>query len=96
MVCDASQSIGDPSLLLNYCGEYWDGCSITPLTGADRKEIFSVFNRWRLEDYDVVAFSYTPVPSSAAISALASSSHPTHVARDGFLSNAVYNTHIQW
>jgi len=35
----------------------------------------------------VVAFSYTPVPSSAAISALASSSHPTPGARSGIDSS---------
>ena len=33
------QSTGDPSLLLNYCREYWDGCSITPLTSSDRQEV---------------------------------------------------------
>jgi hypothetical protein len=55
-------SQGDPSLLLNYCREYWDGSSITPLSSNDRKEVLSVYNRWDLEDFDVVAFAYTPVP----------------------------------
>ena len=87
-VC-AFQSTGDPSLLLNYCREYWDGCSIAPLTSCDRHEVrryilahalyvcvcmylcvrqvFSVFDRWRLEDYDVLAFSYSPLPTSPEI-----------------------------
>ena len=55
-------SHGDPSLLLNYCREYWDGSSITPLSTADRKEFLSIYNRWDLEDFDVVAFAYTPIP----------------------------------
>lgn len=58
---------------MNYCREYWDGSSITPLTATDRKEVFSVFDRWRLEDYDVVAFSYSPIPTSLSISALTAS-----------------------
>ena len=55
-------SQGDPSLVLNYCREYWDGSSITPLTAADRKEVLAVYDRWDLEDFDVVAFAYSPVP----------------------------------
>ena len=44
-------SQGDPALILHYCNEYWDGCSIVPFISADRKEILSVYDRWRLEDY---------------------------------------------
>jgi phosphoglycolate phosphatase-like HAD superfamily hydrolase len=57
-------SQGDPSLLLNYCRECWDGSSISPLSAADRKEVLNVYNRWDLEDFDVVAFSYTPIPTT--------------------------------
>ena len=32
-------SQGDPSLMLTYCREYWDGDSIAPLTASDRKEV---------------------------------------------------------
>lgn len=63
-------SMGDPSLLLHYCQDYWDGgrgCAITPLSSADRKEVLDVFERWRLEDFDVVAFSYSPVPEPALL-----------------------------
>ena len=55
-------SHGDPSLMLSYCREYWDGDSITPLTPEDRKEVLDVHQRWELEDFDVIAFGYTPVP----------------------------------
>ena len=55
-------SQGNPALVLNYSKEYWDGSNITPLTAADRTEALKVYNRWDLEDYDVVGFSYTPVP----------------------------------
>eukprot|EP01032_Pedospumella_encystans_P022599 gene22599-25605_t len=48
--------LGDPSLVLNYCREYWDGStrSITPLSSADRAEVLNVYERWRLEDFEVV------------------------------------------
>jgi hypothetical protein len=57
-------SLGDPSLILNYCKEYWDGNtrSITPLSSSDRSEVLNVYERWKLEDFDVVAFSYSPMP----------------------------------
>ncbi len=55
-------SQGDPSLILNYSKEYWDGINITPLTIADRTEVLKVYDRWDLEDYDVVGLSYTPAP----------------------------------
>lgn len=54
-------SQGDPALILHYCCEYWDGKSISPFTATDRKEILSVYDRWHLEDFDVVAFAYTPI-----------------------------------
>lgn len=55
-------SIGDPSLILHYCKEYWDGSSMTPLSASDRNIVLQVYERWKLEDFDVVAFSYSPVP----------------------------------
>ncbi len=57
-------SIGDPGLMLSYCKEYWDGstCSITPLSESVRQDVLSVYERWKLEDFDVVAFGYTPLP----------------------------------
>ena len=56
-------SQGDPSLILNYCKDYWDGASITPLVDEDRREILNVYHRWAIEDFDVVGFAYSPVPS---------------------------------
>lgn len=62
-------SLGDPTLILNYCREYWDGSTsnITPLSAADRMEVLNVYERWRLEDFDVVAFCYTPMPVSSLV-----------------------------
>lgn len=37
------------------------GLSIAPLSASDRKEVTNISRRWFLEDFDVVAFSYTPV-----------------------------------
>ena len=37
------------------------GLSIAPLSASDRKEVMSISHRWFLEDFDVVAFAYTPV-----------------------------------
>lgn len=54
-------SQGDPALILHYCSDYWDGKSIAPFTSSDRTEILSVYDRWNLEDFDVVAFAYTPI-----------------------------------
>lgn len=55
-------SQGDPTLLMKYCREYWDGSSIAPLTLADRKETMKVYDRYKKEDFDVVAFAYSPIP----------------------------------
>jgi hypothetical protein len=55
-------SHGFPPLLMSYCREYWDGSNISPLTDSDRKELMTIFERWDLEDFDVVAFGYSPVP----------------------------------
>lgn len=51
-------------MLLHYCREYWDGKgqSISPLTPADREEVLSIYDRWQLEHFHVVAFAYTPIP----------------------------------
>ena len=57
-------SQGDPALILNYCREYWDGSSITPFSATDRQEVLAAYERWAIEDFDVVAFSYAPVPSA--------------------------------
>lgn len=57
-------SHGAPPLILSYCREYWDGAHITHISSADRKEILDVYSRWTLEDFDVVAFGYSPLPIS--------------------------------
>jgi hypothetical protein len=72
-------SNGHPPLLLSYCRqailstlltsrrEYWDGTNISPLTNEDRNQLLSVYERWDLEDFDVVAFGYTPVPMAVKV-----------------------------
>ena len=54
---------GSPIVMLNYCREYWDGANITSFDDRIKKEVLNVFNRWHLEDFDVVAFGYAPIPS---------------------------------
>lgn len=44
--------------------EYWDGANIAPMGKADRDDILSIYKRWELEDFHVVAFTYCPVPIS--------------------------------
>lgn len=41
---------------------------------SDRKEVLAVYTRWDIEDFDVVAFAYTPIPSSMKFLALGNSS----------------------
>jgi hypothetical protein len=53
---------GSPTVLLNYCREYWDGASITSLDDRVKQVVLAVYDRWNLEDFDVVAMSYAPVP----------------------------------
>jgi hypothetical protein len=53
---------GHPALAVTQCSEYWDGKSICPLTAEKRKQILEMYNQWRVEDLDCVAFSYAPVP----------------------------------
>ncbi|TYZ67286.1 hypothetical protein PybrP1_007223 [[Pythium] brassicae (nom. inval.)] len=55
-------SRGHPTIALTQCSEYWDGKSICPLTADKRRAILEMYNQWRVEDLDCVAFSYVPVP----------------------------------
>jgi hypothetical protein len=57
-------SQGDPSLILKYCREFWDGASIAPLNTTDREDILNLYDRYRKEDFDVVCFAYSPIPVS--------------------------------
>lgn len=43
------------------------GLSIAPLSASDRKEVMSISHRWFLEDFDVVAFAYTPVHNHVSL-----------------------------
>ncbi|OWZ08443.1 hypothetical protein PHMEG_00019019 [Phytophthora megakarya] len=55
-------SRGHPTVVLAHCSEYWDGKSICPLTNEKQRIILDMYNQWRVEDLDCIAFSYVPVP----------------------------------
>ncbi|GMF38492.1 unnamed protein product [Phytophthora fragariaefolia] len=55
-------SRGHPTVVLARCSEYWDGKSICPLTSEKQRAILDMYNQWRVEDLDCIAFSYVPVP----------------------------------
>ncbi|KAI9922405.1 hypothetical protein PsorP6_001536 [Peronosclerospora sorghi] len=55
-------SRGHPTVVLAHCSEYWDGKSICPLTSEKQRAILDMYNQWRVEDLDCIAFSYVPVP----------------------------------
>ena len=57
-------SAGTPALALPMCFDYWDGRVITALTAEDRRSILDTYQQWTLEDFDVAAFTYTPLPLS--------------------------------
>ena len=59
-------SWGHPKALLKWCAEYWDGESIWPLLPDDQSHILSVESDWDMKDSDIIAFAYTPIPTSAA------------------------------
>ncbi|CEG40071.1 Uncharacterized conserved protein [Plasmopara halstedii] len=56
-------SRGHPTVVLAHCSEYWDGKSICPLSHDKQRAILEMYNQWRVEDLDCIAFSYVPVPS---------------------------------
>ncbi|CAM9975348.1 unnamed protein product [Ectocarpus sp. 12 AP-2014] len=55
-------SQGNPSIVLGMCRDYWDGSAISNLPATLRKTILGMHQQWSLEDLDVVAFAYVPVP----------------------------------
>ncbi|CAI5705684.1 unnamed protein product [Peronospora effusa] len=55
-------SRGHPTVALAHCSEYWDGKSICPLTNEKQRAILDMYNQWRVEDLECIAFSYVPVP----------------------------------
>ncbi|CAI5720805.1 unnamed protein product [Peronospora destructor] len=54
-------SRGHPTVTLAHCSEYWDGKSICPLTNEKQRAILDMYNQWRVEDLECIAFSYVPV-----------------------------------
>ncbi|CAI2367574.1 unnamed protein product [Moneuplotes crassus] len=61
-------SRGDPHMLLQFCGDYWNGNSVSPISHNNRANIFQavkdIARQWSLNDLDAVGFAYKPaIPS---------------------------------
>jgi len=56
-------SHGNPALAINMCSEYWDGSVITALSAEERRLVLETHQQWTQADFDVVALTYTPVPT---------------------------------
>ncbi len=70
--------------------EYWDGTNISPLTNDDRNQLLSVFERWDLEDFDVVAFGYTPVVVTLKVVPAVYSPDLSLAVTDSILKNGLF------
>lgn len=56
-------SQGAPTVVLPWCSEFFDGATLSRLTPDARALILETFcRRWALDDFNVTALSYTPVP----------------------------------
>jgi hypothetical protein len=56
-------SHGTERYVLAHCSEYFDGRrnTISTLNSDCRRRFLDIASRWRREDMDCIAFSYTPV-----------------------------------
>jgi hypothetical protein len=57
-------SVGEAELSVNNCSQLWQGetSTIIPMSAFDRKNIMDTAKNWILEDLNVLAFTYSPVP----------------------------------
>ena len=57
-------TVGDARVITDFCSDAWQGgiSTITPLSASNRKEIHETCKSWELEDLDITAFSYAPIP----------------------------------
>ena len=57
-------SVGEAELSVNKCSQLWQGetSTIIPMSAIERKGILDTAKNWILEDLNVVAFTYAPVP----------------------------------
>lgn len=57
-------SVGEAELSVNNCSQLWQGetSTIIPMSAFDRKNLLDTAKNWILEDLNVVAFTYSPVP----------------------------------
>ncbi|CAM9109976.1 unnamed protein product [Choristocarpus tenellus] len=72
-------SQGHPSIVVGMCRDYWDGNTISTLPSALRKDILNMHQQWSLEDLDVVAFAYTPVPYTVTPFLSTFNKHPDYL-----------------
>ena len=56
-------SHGNPALALPMCSEYWDGLVITAFSAEERRLVLETYQQWTQADFDVVALTFTPVPT---------------------------------
>jgi len=56
-------SFGDPVMIASCCTEHWSGESIWPLRSEDRGALLQIDSRWAAEEFDGIAFAYTPIPA---------------------------------
>lgn len=54
---------GNPPLAVHMCVDYWDGRVINALSAEERRLILDTYQQWAYENFEVVAFTYTPVPT---------------------------------
>ncbi len=58
-------SQGTPSAVLPWCADFFDGAMLSRLTPEARSLILDTYcRRWALDDFNVSALAYTPVPAS--------------------------------
>ncbi|KAI9353342.1 hypothetical protein DFJ73DRAFT_325651 [Zopfochytrium polystomum] len=53
---------GNVDLILEHCADYWDGESLKPLSESVERKILEFYQNAVLNDMQVVAYSYRPVP----------------------------------
>lgn len=77
---------GEPSLVIKYCSEYWNGKGIASLDSSDKADILKLHDRYRKEDFDVIAFAYSPIPAALQPLILAAIKHENREVRSGLRS----------
>jgi hypothetical protein len=56
-------SQGNPKVVLQNCKNYWDGNTLQELEEDDLQQLNTALLQWTADDYDAIAFSYSPLIS---------------------------------